>query len=152
MDMPSKKNNFQRLISMASFLKNVPMFCHLSTEHLTSLAQVTTSIRLASGDTLFNQGDTGDALYLIRKGMISIRVNGAEVGVLGRYDCLGELAVIEEAPRSGAAVAVTNVSATIISSENFNLVQTLHPSISLTLMRTISNRLREREAMMPWRW
>ena len=152
MDMPFKKNNFHRLILTASFLKNGPMFCNLSTEHLTSLAQVTTSVRLAGGDTLLNQGDAGDALYLIRKGMISIRVNGAEVGMLGRYECIGELAVIDEAPRSGAAVAVTHVLAIRISSENFNLVQALHPSISLALMKTISQRLREREAMIPWLW
>lgn len=101
--------------------------------------------QLKAGDVLFNEGDTGEIMYLIREGKIKItKGKGAEektLAVLKEGDFFGEMAIIDGSPRSAGAVAVTPVSMLVIDKESFKEKLSENPLIEYVL-ETLSRRLR----------
>ena len=95
---------------------------------------------------LFEIGDPGDYMYIIRQGSISIRVHGDEVAALGEQACLGEMALIDGLPRSASAVVLSEANLMRIASHDFRKLLENKPEISLALMKTIAIRLREADA------
>jgi NTE family protein len=74
--------------------------------------------RYSAGDTLFRQGDDGDALFLIVRGDVRLlrEVEGSarSVAVLSRGDCVGEIALLFGGPQTASAIAATDVEALIV--------------------------------------
>ncbi len=64
---------------------------------------------LATGDVLTAQGDAGDSLYLVLDGVLTVTVDGLEVGVVGPGAVLGEHAILENSPRTSTLTATTAV-------------------------------------------
>src|SRR5947208_1445669 len=74
--------------------------------------------RFARREVLFHEGDPGDTLHLIDKGRVAIRITTplgdvATVGVLGRGDVVGEMAILEEGGRRGATVMALEATETL---------------------------------------
>lgn len=98
-----------------------------------------------AGETIFRQGDSGDVAYLIREGEVAIiRHDGSEDRVLATLrpgDLFGEMAVIDERPRSATAKAVSPVTAMVISAAQFNdRMEHIDPLIA-NLLQTFLQRL-----------
>src|SRR5918999_6592762 len=69
-------------------------------------------------EVLFHEGDPGDSLHLIDRGRVAVRIttplgDAATVGVLGRGDVVGEMAVLEEGGRRGATVMALEATETL---------------------------------------
>jgi hypothetical protein len=94
------------------FLKRIPLFADLSTPDLQALSQVIEELRLPSGRELFAEGSCGDCAYLIKEGEIHIfkAVGAGEVLLAVRRvgEVLGEMALLETAPRMASARAATD--------------------------------------------
>ncbi len=146
--MHNTDSSFYSLIQRASFLKHVPLFHSFSSYYLTSLAKITKSISLSKGQVLFHHNDFADSLYIIRSGQISIQINGKELALMKRYECLGELSILEESFRSATAVANEDMQLISISSEDFKSLISTHSEMALIVMRTLAQRLRERETIV----
>jgi CRP-like cAMP-binding protein len=101
--------------------------------------------QLKAGDVLFNEGDRGEIMYLIREGKIKItKGKDAEektLAVLKEGDFFGEMAIIDGSPRSAGAIAVTPVSLLVIDKESFKEKLRENPLIEYVL-ETLSRRLR----------
>jgi CRP-like cAMP-binding protein len=101
--------------------------------------------QLKEGEVLFNEGDRGEIMYLIREGKIKItKGKGAEektLAVLKEGDFFGEMAIIDGSPRSAGAVAVSPVSLLVIDKESFKEKLSENPLIEYVL-ETLSRRLR----------
>ncbi len=101
--------------------------------------------QLQPGDVLFNEGDRGEIMYLIREGKIKItKGKGDEektLAVLKEGDFFGEMAIIDGSPRSAGAVAVTPVSLLVIDKESFKDKLRENPLIEYVL-ETLTRRLR----------
>ncbi len=101
--------------------------------------------QLQPGDVLFNEGDRGETMYLIRNGRIKIiKGKGDEektLAVLKEGDFFGEMAIIDGSPRSAGAVAVTPVSLLVIDKESFKEKLHENPLIEYVL-ETLTRRLR----------
>src|SRR5207253_10371123 len=74
--------------------------------------------RFARREVLFHEGDPGDTLHLIDKGRVALRIatplgDVATIGVLGRGDVVGEMAVLEEGGRRGATVIALEPTETL---------------------------------------
>jgi CRP/FNR family transcriptional regulator, cyclic AMP receptor protein len=80
-------------------------------------------IRFEKGETIFKQGETGDAAFMIREGKIEVfkRMNGnsQKLAEVVEGDVLGELALFDDRPRMATAVAMTKVTAIRISRQEF---------------------------------
>ena len=101
--------------------------------------------QLQAGQVLFNEGDRGEIMYLIREGKIKItKGKGDEektLAVLKEGDFFGEMAIIDGSPRSAGAVALTPVSLLVIDKESFKEKLRENPLIEYVL-ETLSRRLR----------
>lgn len=101
--------------------------------------------KLNPGEVLFNEGDKGDVMYLIREGKIKITKGTGEdekvLAVLKEGDFFGEMAIIDGSPRSAGAIATSSVSLLVIDKETFKSKIKENPLIEYVL-ETLSRRLR----------
>jgi signal transduction histidine kinase len=100
-----------------------------------------------AGDVIFSTGDPGDGLYLIESGRVEViaMVAGNEprpLATLGAGDFLGEMAVLDAAPRSATARAATPTQARFLSRDEFLELLDRRPALALSLIREFSRRMR----------
>jgi len=101
--------------------------------------------RLNAGERLFSQGDIADAAYIVVTGRLQLtaltddRVT-LDVSV-GRGDIVGELGIIEQAPRSASAVATRDTTLAMLSEEAFEALTAKHPKLMLQVFRKILTRV-----------
>ena len=89
----------------AALLREVPLFASLPDARLHELAALARPVSLRAGAVLFERGDPGDALYVIRHGRLEVVVDGAVVREAGRGEVLGELALLTGEPRNATVRA-----------------------------------------------
>jgi CRP-like cAMP-binding protein len=119
----------------------------MSETELAAVARDFASNRFQQGETIFLQGDTGQVLYLIRSGRVRIFVIGDEgqetsVILYGPGDVFGELAVIDERPRSASAVAMENTLVLTLGRDRLREHMQRAPQLALNFMKALSVRLR----------
>ena len=145
----SRLNGKDHLAAMYStlektiFLKSVSLFAGIPGAQLSQLARIAEETLLPAGASLFREGDHGDALYLIASGKVRIERSGQELAVLERGACLGEMAVLDQAPRSAGAVALEESTLFRIGQEDFYELLGENPEMLRGIIRLLSRRLRE---------
>jgi signal transduction histidine kinase len=124
------------------------LFCALSAGDLGAVRHIAREQMFAAGQEVFREGDRGDGLYVVREGLVEITGVVEQKGRLVFYrvgpgDVFGEMAVIEDKPRSACAVAKVETRVYFIPrAEMLGLVER-SPALALALLREISHRLRE---------
>jgi signal transduction histidine kinase len=129
-------------------LESSTLFGQLPQAELDLLAQLTHEKTLEPGSQIFKEGDPGDGLYFIKDGLVEISVNvgpNAEhvISQVGPGDILGEMAVLEDKPRSATATALQKTSLLFIPRGELLGLVSRSPALSMALLREISSRLRE---------
>lgn len=99
-------------------------------------------IVLSDGDYVFRRGEPGKLMYLIIEGEIDLLAGAKVVETAGEGTFIGEMALIEEAPRSASARARGPARVFPINKTRFHSLVKETPSFALDLMHTISSRLR----------
>lgn len=129
-------------------LRGAELFADLEDKVLQELADGAQWLELKSGATLYSQGDEGDALYLIANGRLSVntldvmRNEEIRIAELGRYEIVGELALITGDRRSVTIRAVRDSGLLRISKEDFGRLMAQHTAAAMRVMRHIIERLR----------
>lgn len=93
-------------------------------------------------DTLFNEQDPPEFLYVILSGEVELSFHGEPLGVEKRGGIIGEMAVIESASRNVTATALTPVTAAVLDLGQFRTMIDKSSGFSLHAMATLANRLR----------
>lgn len=111
------------------------------------LRQLMTEHRYEAGDVVCGEGERGDAMYLIWAGRVAI-VRGdwqapVVLGYRGPGETVGEMAVLEDAPRSAAVVALEPLRLLRIDRPGFSQLVNSNPAIGASIMSSLSARLRE---------
>ncbi len=119
----------------------------LLSAELRALARPDQRRHFHAGAAIFATGDPGDGLYVIESGKVRITavVANAEPRVLATFgpgDFLGEMAVLDEAPRSANAQAETDTTAIFLSRDEFLQLLDARPPLALALIRDFSRRMR----------
>jgi len=109
--------------------------------------QDTDTLKLAPGDFLFREGNSGEEMYVLLEGEIEIFlgdfvIETAEAGVL-----IGEMALIENNPRTANAVAKTTASLAKIDRRRFHFLVQQTPHFATHVMKTLADRLRYMNAV-----
>jgi signal transduction histidine kinase/predicted CoA-binding protein len=137
---------------MQSFLSKIPLFANLSEDDLAQLCETVEEVRLSKGDLLFAQGSTGDKAYVVKDGEVEIlkHSQGREVLLAVRKsgDVIGEMSLLQEAPRSATVKARTDSSLLAIRHENLDQMIDSNPSAARALLHTIVARLQSTEVML----
>ncbi len=105
------------------------------------------NVILKSGQVLFREGDASDGMYLVRKGEILVYLEKGDSEVkLAKVTAgamIGEMALFDKKPRSASAKATTDTEVTKIGNDDFNKIMKQIPKWFVTLMVSLSTRLRE---------
>ncbi|MFP3879443.1 MAG: Crp/Fnr family transcriptional regulator, partial [Dehalococcoidia bacterium] len=111
--------------------------------------------RYGRSEVIFEQGSTGSEMYLIHSGkvLLSIRSNEAQqtpLVILGAGDFFGEMALVDDSPRSATASAVEDGTELIVMDRaKFMFMVRQQPEFALSLMHTLCQRLRDMDKRLP---
>ncbi len=130
-------------------LARVSFFDGLTREALSLIAQVTTEESHAYGTRIFQYGDPGDKLFIILEGKVRISREVSGMGeealaVLGAGEVFGEMALLDESPRSAAAIAHERCRLLVIAKDAFDDLLFLHKSLAYDFARLVSPTSRAR--------
>ena len=95
-----------------------------------------------AGSVIFQEGDKADGLFIIKSGQVGIRLGNRTLAELNTNSIFGEMALIDDAPRSATAVAVTDVELVPVSEKQFLFLVSQTPFFALKVMRVLARRLR----------
>ncbi len=98
--------------------------------------------RIAKGEKLFREGEQGKEMYLVVEGQLGVEVGGRTVETVGLHGVVGEMALIDLAPRSATAVALTPVEVAVIDRDVFLSLVSESPAFSLYVMKLMAARIR----------
>jgi NTE family protein len=123
----------------------VSLFSGLEPAVLQSLAERLQLVRLQRGEALFREGDPGAALFLIETGEVRVisQAGKREVCRLGPREHVGEMSLIDPAPRSATVVAGCDTTLWRLSAHDFDALCQAHPQVHRQLAVTLARRLRE---------
>jgi CRP-like cAMP-binding protein len=99
-----------------------------------------------AGETIFQKGDPGDLMYIIKSGSVEILVGDKIVELLGPDEFFGEMALIDQQPRSANAVAKTDCDIETITDKKFMFRVQEMPFFALKVMKIMAQRLRNTTA------
>lgn len=128
-------------------LKSVPLFREVSEADLRAIADLVRERRQPKGSLILTQGDEGEALFLIRSGQVKVTIvaeDGREVilSVLGPGSFFGEMALIDDEPRSAHVFAMQESVLLVLRREDFRARLARSPELAIALLRELSRRLR----------
>lgn len=129
-------------------IRKISLFENLPEEAIEELAGKISPRQLHKNDILFHEGDPGEAIYLIRTGWIKLVTSDVEGEELvlnhcGPGEVIGETELIDQAPRSVKAVAISSqVELLELKREGFIEVLMKYPALALDLMRGLAAKLR----------
>lgn len=128
-------------------LRVVPLFSQVPERDLLALAGLVRERRQPKGGLILTQGDEGEALFLIRTGQVKVSVvaeDGREVilSVLGAGSFFGEMALLDDEPRSAHVFAMEESVLLSLRREDFRARLAQSPELGIALLRELSRRLR----------
>ena len=132
------------MVSLASS----KLFAQLPGAEIKQLSVVSRELRFAPGEVIFKEGDPGDGLFVVLAGrvQISAAIGSGERHVfstVGPGDVFGEMALLDNLPRSAQASAEGETTVAFVPRDEFVELLRASPSLSLTMVQEISRRLRD---------
>src|ERR1051325_9576468 len=140
----------------AQSLARVPLFKRLAADQLERLAEEIDQVNYKAGETIFNEHDRGDALYILEEGSVRIWVYDEDVkevtlAELKPGDFFGELAVLDRGERSSSATAISDIHLHRLSSDDFQKFLIEHPDASIDVICEIAARMRQTNQLVSQR-
>jgi CRP-like cAMP-binding protein len=124
-------------------LKGAPLFEGLSRKELAQLARVSEDLEVEPGTVLCEEGEIGHEFFVIVDGKVKITRKGRRVSVRGGGDFVGEIALIEDVPRTATVTAETPVRLFVLTRKDFRHLLDEQPSVERKVMRVLARRLAE---------
>ncbi len=142
-DRHGKETAMHSTVEKILFLKTAPLFEQVSGEDLAPMARVATEESYAASESIFAEGEMGDALFVILSGKVALTKADEPIATLGSGEAFGEMAVLDASPRSATATAATDAELLRIGSEEF--YEILHEQVEIAegVIRMLTARMRE---------
>jgi CRP/FNR family transcriptional regulator, cyclic AMP receptor protein len=122
-------------------LRKAPLFEGLSKKELTQLARVSEDMEIPEGATLTREGDLGHEFFVIVEGETEVRRKGRKIGTRGGGDFIGEIALLEEVPRTATVKAKTPLRAFVLTRTDFLHLIEENPGVERKVMRALAKRV-----------
>jgi CRP/FNR family cyclic AMP-dependent transcriptional regulator len=129
------------------FLKKVPLFSSFELEDLLGLKEITATRSFKAGDFIFHEGESGSHAYIIVSG--SVEVLKADAGrekviaTLEKTAYFGEMAIIENEPRSASVRAKSDCVLLAIDGFEFRTMIKTHAELAFNIVKVFSRRIRD---------
>ncbi len=124
------------------FLKKIDLFRRIRGDDLARIAEIAEEYSYDNQDLIFNEGDMGDALYLIVSGRVKIHKGETILAELGERQCFGEIAILDSEPRSASVTALQPLLALRVKREDFGEIMQQKPEIAQGVIKVLCGRLR----------
>jgi CRP/FNR family transcriptional regulator len=129
----------------AESLSRVPLFASVGKKELRKLAEQMGERTFNEGQTITEEGQSGVGFFVIEHGDATVTVGGEVVRTLGPGEWFGEVALIDEGPRTATIVAGTDLRCRGMTAWEFRPFVQQHPEVAWPLLQTLAARLREAE-------
>jgi CRP/FNR family transcriptional regulator, cyclic AMP receptor protein len=126
-------------------LKRVPLFQGLDDKHIDTLSRTFTERTFPAGAQITTEGGGGVGFFVIEDGEVAVSVAGEERRTFGPGDYFGEVALIDEGPRSATLTARTEVKCYGLTPWQFRPLVEENATIAWPLLQQMAKRLREVE-------
>ncbi|MDB9884259.1 cyclic nucleotide-binding domain-containing protein, partial [Candidatus Marinimicrobia bacterium] len=123
-------------------LKSVDLFKSIPAENLSRVAQITDEVSYDANNSIFAEGDYGDSLFIVVDGNVRIHKGNQELAMLGKGTCLGEMALLDDEPRSADATVTEDSTLFKIEQEGFYEVMGSQSDIMEGIIKLLTGRLR----------
>jgi CRP-like cAMP-binding protein len=128
-------------------LGRCPLFSGLGAASRLAIAESLRTRRFRKGEVLFHEGDPGDSLFIIASGAVKVVVPSDEgdeaiLATVRRGEFLGELALLDGAPRSASAIALEATETLTLPRDRFSALVAAEPAIRDALLSSLAGELR----------
>ncbi len=146
-----EEQHLERMLEKPLELREIDVFLGRKESTLAALEACMEKRTYKAGEKIFSQGDTGDELFLIRRGAVRIVLplgnkQSHHLATFGRGDFFGEMAFLDPDPRSADALAFSDVDLFVLSRKRFDTLAEEHKRLAIGLVlsvaRVLSTRLR----------
>jgi signal transduction histidine kinase len=137
---------------MLDELRKIPLFADLTEEDLERLYQMAETVSIPAGQLVLREGDQGDSLFVVLTGELEVtKRQGSQDVLLALYkpgQFFGEMALLEQAPRSASVRTLQESRLLVISQVAFQTLLSCSPSAPLKILHTVTSRLRSTESAL----
>jgi signal transduction histidine kinase len=137
---------------MLDELRKIPLFADLSEEDLERLYQMAETVSFPAGQLVLREGDSGDSLFVVLTGELEVtKRQGSQDVLLALYkpgQFFGEMALLEQAPRSASVRTLQESRLLVISQAAFQTLLSCSPAAPLKILHTVTSRLRSTESAL----
>ncbi len=129
-------------------LEHVSLFRHMPPESLARLERTSVQRKYPKNTILFMEGDENSQLFIIQSGMVSVYTDDDEgrqlvLNYMGPGEYFGELALVDNKPRSASVITVEDSQLLCISRESFREFMKTHPELYEVLMIELTRKIRQ---------
>ena len=134
-------------MSATAVLEKVPLFSELAPAELQRVVEVARERTYPKNSVILFEDDPGDALYVVAQGQVKVVLIGEDgreviLSVLGQGEFFGEMALIDDEPRSAHVIAMEDSALIVLRREDFQGILKQSPGIAAALLKELSRRLR----------
>jgi CRP/FNR family cyclic AMP-dependent transcriptional regulator len=124
-------------------LRRAPLFEGLSKKELSQLARVSEDMEIPEGTALTKEGDIGHEFFVIVEGETQVKRKGRSLGSRGAGDFIGEIALLEQVPRTATVTAKTPLRVFVLTSKDFHHLLEENPKVERKVLRALAKRVAE---------
>ncbi|HZB43165.1 MAG TPA: cyclic nucleotide-binding domain-containing protein [Ilumatobacter sp.] len=122
-------------------LARIPLFEGLSKKQLSQVSSLMTPLDLKAGKVLARQGEVGREFLILLEGQVEVVRDGKIIAVRGPGDFIGEIALLDNRPRTATVTARTDVVVEVLNRGEFASLLAKAPELSSQIMVTMARRL-----------
>jgi CRP/FNR family transcriptional regulator, cyclic AMP receptor protein len=122
-------------------LRRATLFEGLSRKQLVQLARVTEDLEVPAGEVLCKEGDIGREFFVVIDGEVEVTKNGKLLPVRGSNEFFGEIALVEQIPRTATVTAKTPLRFFVLTRRDFQQMLRDNPGVELKILRALARRL-----------
>ena len=137
----------QMVTTMQATIEKIPLFSGLAQSDIEAISRHAVVKTYPRNAVLINEGDESDSLYVILSGTVKVFLSDAEgkeiiLNTQGVGEYFGELALMDDAPRSASVMTLEDCKLSIICKKDFEEFLTNHPQVAIRVIKGLTGRLR----------
>jgi len=130
----------------ARLLARVPLFARLDATALASVGTLVDEVGVDAGTVLMTEGRAGREFFIILEGTVAVTKGGNPLATLRAGDFLGEIALVDNGPRTATATAVTACRLLVLAHREFDSLLDKHADVRRAVLQALAERVRRLDA------